>query len=505
MVYTMPIVSVAFFIGGVSKPFYGLFLFYLLTVESANFFLWKFFMMPLNGGWLSILLASSQAECQRFLSAYRLELFGMILGAVVILVLIGFAIWKVKMPQPGWRNSLIGLLLCVPYFALNAVPERHQKVGEREKPDIGWFHKAFGHKPGWISGLTALELPLSTYRHDQTYHQSLIKGCRNPDIPEQLDTDLSIFSKPPLFVFALGESSTRNHWSLYGYPRMTTPCLDAWRPELLVFDDVDGVCCSTSEAMHFLLTAATVENPSHIVCTLPTACKRAGYRCVLISVQSSWQGAGRKDEWDPLRLVLTGCDRMIFTTDGVDREMKGVYDDSVLPHLDNVIAESADCPTVVFLHFIGAHFPPAEFYPPSASIFEGSSKSVDEYDNATRFHDGVLGQVLARVKGSNRPSFVFYISDHGETPDSNNWRCMSDRSLWELPMFIWFSSEYKEKFESMVSHIKRYAQYKMQPDELFDSLLSLCRIQGVPITTGSMENGSLKPRKNRKTNEGRAL
>ena len=45
-------------------------------------------------------------------------------------------------------------------------------------------------------------------------------------------------SGPRTIVFALGESVTRLNWSLYGYPRPTTPELESLGPRLLRFTDV---------------------------------------------------------------------------------------------------------------------------------------------------------------------------------------------------------------------------------------------------------------------------
>ena len=43
---------------------------------------------------------------------------------------------------------------------------------------------------------------------------------------------------PRTYVFIVGESANRNHFSLYGYKRNTTPRLEAMRDELVIFDDV---------------------------------------------------------------------------------------------------------------------------------------------------------------------------------------------------------------------------------------------------------------------------
>ncbi|HWI41318.1 MAG TPA: sulfatase-like hydrolase/transferase, partial [Verrucomicrobiae bacterium] len=66
---------------------------------------------------------------------------------------------------------------------------------------------------------------------------------------------------PRTLVFVIGESTTRLNWGMYGYPRPTTPELDAVGKELVRFTDVVTCDGSTVLALEKMLTAATVSRP----------------------------------------------------------------------------------------------------------------------------------------------------------------------------------------------------------------------------------------------------
>ena len=113
-----------------------------------------------------------------------------------------------------------------------------------------------------------------------------IPGCR-----ETPSYGLSIDGKPRLCVFVIGESMTRNHMGLYGYPRRTTPELESIRAEggLTAFADLTTTHPSTPEALCSLLTGCELGTAQKFPAVFPAMLKKAGYRTMLISCQGHWQ------------------------------------------------------------------------------------------------------------------------------------------------------------------------------------------------------------------------
>ncbi len=145
--------------------------------------------------------------------------------------------------------------------------------------------------------------------------------------------------------------------------------------------------------------------------------------------------------------------------------------------------------TVIVVHFTGSHFPPEAYHPASFAPFQNCMDTATEklkpeqieqynhYDDTIAFTDALLGKIVNMLKEEDRPSFMFYISDHGETPRSSKWRDFEDNDLWELPMITWLSPKYRQLWPDIWNNGKKTQNAMLQSDKLFWPLLSLCQIR----------------------------
>jgi len=69
--------------------------------------------------------------------------------------------------------------------------------------------------------------------------------------------------QPKTFVLIIGESLSRHHMQLYGYPRETNPKLTAMKDKLFVFNDVVSPATTTIDVMQLVLTLADHEHPEY--------------------------------------------------------------------------------------------------------------------------------------------------------------------------------------------------------------------------------------------------
>src|SRR5690606_39947201 len=79
---------------------------------------------------------------------------------------------------------------------------------------------------------------------------------------------------------------------------------------------------------------------------------------------------------------------------------------------------------MIFLHLEGCHISYHKKYPDSFNFFTDTPKTkfnsakahqtINEYDNAVRYNDFVVSEVIDLVKKANKNSYVMYFSDHGE-------------------------------------------------------------------------------------------
>jgi heptose-I-phosphate ethanolaminephosphotransferase len=261
-------------------------------------------------------------------------------------------------------------------------------------------------------------------------------------------------SEPQTYVFAIGESLTRNHMSLYGYWRETTPELDRVAEELAVFTDVVSPHSHTDPSLERVLTLANDANglrfsdpANHGLIELLRA---AGFATWWISNQNT---AG---PWDNKTAVLaSAADHVRYLNEGTGPFVSGAYDDVLLEPFAAALAHPAPR-KAIFLHFLGNHWEYVRRYPPEESVFsaphgpgetgaraevQANRLAVVNYDNAVRYQDKLLGRVLARLREAGGASAFVFLSDHGESVfdgKGHHWKLYT-REHVEVPLVVWLS------------------------------------------------------------------
>jgi len=452
-----------------------------LLITAVVWFFRLNFKAELGGVWIGIVAGSSSEETIWFLKTY----FGW--KACVTFALIAAAIAaQLRLASAVKSVGRLSVRIAATIVAAAAfVHHTHLWI------DAGTIL--------WESPVTALVVDSAReWSHYKTL-QLLRDECATPgDAVPAPGIDQSCFG-----VFVLGESASRSHWSLYGYERATTPRMDAIRGELAVFRDVVSPSMTTAKAMELLLTTATLENRTDLRYTLPQVLARAGFGASLFSAQGRW---GRFDGVESF--AFAGCDPMIFAEEHVTKWPW--YDDELLPMLDSA-ATNATLPTVAFLHLNGSHLPPGDKYPSDAVPFPHedvpesyATISVNNYDNSVFFTDALLGRIVDILKSRGGPTWMVYLSDHGESPDSKTWRTATDPDVWEVPMVIWLSDEYRLRFPETAAAVAAAAGKPLQSDQLLTGFLHLTGVRGCGVgTSDDFLDASFVPRAVRMVEDGR--
>lgn len=253
-------------------------------------------------------------------------------------------------------------------------------------------------------------------------------------------------------VLVIGESDTRNNWSLYGYGRKTNPELEKLREQLLIFDDVLAADGSTVGSVTRMLTAATSRNPDiwKSSPTIMATARHLGYKVFWIANQGS-------ENRGVVPVLAAQADTTIFTNRGMDRG-ESSFDEVLLGPYRSALADPA-ARKLIIVHLLGAH-PAYNFrYPKTYGIFE---KNFDDpvalqlkeagrapwaillrnmYDSALLYQDHILAQLLGSLmKRSGEDASWLYIADHGQDVVHNsdysghNFRV---KEQWEVPLLIW--------------------------------------------------------------------
>lgn len=426
---------------------------YCLVVSTAVVFLRVNFDMKLGGDWLVLLMTSSMREVAEFLSSY--SLLSIVGGGLAFVLIAGCGVWLFNwLPRErkgGWRFAL-GLACLLP-FMLDAV------------------------KNGWQDVLfrtTYVSLIRDTWR-SQKMGRDLISACEHP-VLDGCPTLRRRGNQLPVFVLIIGESATRNHWSLYGYERDTTPCCSAYRGKMVVFTDVITAFPRTVGSLRYILTRASLENGGEsALCSLPSVLKCAGYSTVLLSAQARWDH-NMCQENGMQEIVFSACDQRFYLDEHTD--VRPYYDDQLVPMLREQLSNAQDRPLAILVNLMGSHFDFAKRFPAEFAKYSSGTlpSRVDYYDDSIRFTDFVLGRMMDVLSCDERPVVLVYLSDHGETPNADGWRQMRDPDCWEIPFFIWWNQSYEAVYLRTVERIRLSAHRKLQTDQLFEGLVDLAQI-----------------------------
>jgi glucan phosphoethanolaminetransferase (alkaline phosphatase superfamily) len=99
---------------------------------------------------------------------------------------------------------------------------------------------------------------------------------------------------------------------------------------------------------------------------------------------------------------------------------------------------------------------------------------------------------------------MVYLSDHGESPDSKTWRTATDPDVWEVPMVIWLSDEYRLRFPETAAAVAAAVGKPLQSDQLLTGFLHLTGVRGCGVgTSDDFLDASFVPRAVRMVEDGR--
>ncbi|KOQ95899.1 phosphoethanolamine transferase CptA, partial [Pluralibacter gergoviae] len=229
---------------------------------------------------------------------------------------------------------------------------------------------------------------------------------------------------PRTLVLVIGESTQRGRMSLYGYPRETTPELDAMHKSdknLTVFNDVVTSRPYTIEILQQALTFANEQHPDLYLTkpSLMNMMKQAGYKTFWITNQQTMT------ERNTMLTVFSEQTDKQFYMNQQRTQSAREYDTNVLAPFKEVMADPAPKKFIV-VHLLGTHIKYKYRYPENWGKFDGKMDTVpsnlsddqredyNDYDNANRYNDHVVASLINSYRATDPNGFLLYFSDHGE-------------------------------------------------------------------------------------------
>lgn len=281
---------------------------------------------------------------------------------------------------------------------------------------------------------------------------SKVKKRIKEDLSQTQSKFVNVSSKVQDFethVVIIGESTSRWHMQLYGYNRETTPYLEALRNELYIFTDVISPRAHTVESLDRILTFSDYNSPfKKQNASLVQLANQAGYETYWLSNQ---QAIGL-NETVSTQIGYAANNKFFMSPDDY---IYISYDGILLDKLNDVLKDRKS--KIIFVHLMGTHEPYELRYPENYNYFESDNESrlvfstskeeiIDQYDNANRYNDYIVGSIINSVKKLNIKSTVTYFSDHGDDVyDTNNQTFLrhseyaATKPMFDVPFIIWVS------------------------------------------------------------------
>ena len=308
----------------------------------------------------------------------------------------------------------------------------------------------------------------------------------------QLDAKPFPSNKNQITVLILGESTNRNHMSLYNKDYHQTSPLLSQHKDLVVYTDVVSGYSHTLQSVPNSLSASNLENglnPGGETVTIAEIFQSADYKTYWLSNQSP---LGVWDNMITLFAQQYNEVKFLNNTGSSSQEtlQNRSYDSKLFQPLIQTLKEKEEKKFIV-LHLIGTHSTYSKRYPRDFERFTNfitkKDRTISEYDNAILFNDYVVDSLFKIVRDycvkTDAIGSAIYISDHGENVydfgdyAGHDYTKKMPRSLIEIPFLVWLSPEYKNVFPQKSQTIRENRQLPYVTDDLFHSLIDISEIK----------------------------
>lgn len=355
---------------------------------------------------------------------------------------------------------LIGsIFLAIP--RIDYLPFAVVKVTSRQLDNFALYKQQKGVRLQKLSTLTSLKL--------------------NPDV----DKDGN------LFVLVIGESQSASHIQAYGYQKATTPKLveRLKEPNHLLFNNVFSSWPQTVQALSYALTNANQYNQVEVsdAYSLIEIARAVGFDTYWLSNQRKY---GMYET--PITVISSTANHEIWTNGSA--KMEGVFfDEELVNRLPKVDPNKN---TLIIIHLMGSHQKYEKRVPKEFRQFTGADEVVASYDNSVLYTDYVVDEIYNKAKKNPAFKALVYFSDHGEEPHvvGGHDPVNVTYQMLKVPLFVYLSDSYRKNHLNLFESLKSNEHKYFSNDLIFDLMVSLMRIEGVPNFEESLNLSSKKYR-----------
>lgn len=443
----------------------------VVTIFASVSFVLDFFAVyqyqhPFNSGMLDIALSTNSNEVHEYLGQYVTSGFlGYLAGVTIIVAIVLIVVKKIirRWNVQRFIAVIIGLLLLV-----NVVDMLRLGLEQYKQ-----------HIITITSPLKLIQIIKDTYTNIKHYETYEARVLNNTVKVIKDDSDI------PYVVFILGESTSRNHMSLYGYYLKTNPLLEKRKETggLYVFTDVVSHHSHTLQVMRELFTfyrrTDTDEWYNHN--NLFDILKQTDYKTAWLSNQES-VGIFSLDKFYSRR-----CDYRHFTDVRESRDKAAFPDGVLLPAVKDIPQGEKN---FILIHLMGTHGAYDNRYPKEYDVFQADDEDKGgddekrriraQYDNAVLYNDYIVDTLIENF--ADKDAIVIYVSDHAdevyEDRDfAGHTESMGTKHMIEIPCIIYTTQTFAQKRPQLVDRIARATDRPFMTDDMIHMLLDIMSIE----------------------------
>lgn len=435
-------------------PFLTL-LYLLFCIETYSYIRFE---SRFNPGILILILQTNYEEVKEFFTVYFLQWSSLLL-LFIIVILYAFIVWLLKIAPKNiihgsifyLVSSIVAVILCFSFFFIPLpFPLGNNIINEF---------------------IISCQFVKNSHDELKTMEKMLDKIIIKPSSNQK---------HSPIIVLVIGESFNKHHSSLYGYPLITSPHLEAEKQcgRLMVYDNAHTPNNGTSFMMKYLFTLKSCNNhiaDSSRYVLMPAVFRKSGYEVAYFDNQYTRSSGGELDYSCGYFLNPQRINNECFTYRNKETT---AYDGDFIKRYEKEFRKSAKSLNII--HLKGQHFDAAQRYPAAFAHFtiadihrsdlsNSERQQIADYDNATLYNDEVLNQIINIFRKED--AVVIYVSDHGEQIYDDNHHYFGRafgsfkekstlRHVYEVPFIIWCSDNFKQyhskKWLDIQSNTHRY-------------------------------------------------
>lgn len=473
---------------------------FLVWLPAEAFYLWKFG-GPTTAQTVGVIAETDPAEAMSWLGRSGLLAVAAIVLWAIALCAGVVQLRRARLVWAHWTALVFGVL--VPMLVLGVCLWGNGRLAKAEiqfdHDDQAWRGVLDESRAGWTETL-AMSYPLGLLMRARDYwRQTRLladlarRGNREPFVAMQTP----MARGRQVFVFIVGESLRADHLQLNGYLRATTPRLA--QRDVVSFTDYVSVSSSTRASVPTYFTDQVADQLEHQASqpTLLDGLREAGFRTYWLSTQAPF---GRFDS--PVSVIARRADDVRFINPG-DYRQRGVYDQQLLRPLAEVLAKQ-ESRVFIVLHTLGSHADYRYRYPAEHTVFlpvleagrmadpwdrRQRVEQINAYDNAVRYTDAFIDDVIGMLERQDAQSWVFYASDHGESlfdgQCAHSGHGFPAQVNHRAAALFWSSSGYAEHHAEKVKQLRARAEVPSDYRAVMPTLLDLADVSSPRIEAAS--------------------